>query len=56
MHIDRSPVEYQHAGMMFEDIAVSNVEVTKKLPAVLVFHGWEGRSEFQVEFATEMVR
>lgn len=49
--------EYQHADTMFDAAIISDREnTTPQRPTVLVFHGIEGRTEAQEDFAERLAR
>ncbi len=54
MRIDTRAVEYTHGDKAFEGVLAYDGHREGKRPAVLVFHGWEGRSEAQLDFAKKL--
>ena len=56
MAIATREVEYQHRDVLLEGVLAFEVDISTKRPAVLVLHGWEGRSEPQIDFAKELVQ
>jgi dienelactone hydrolase len=53
--IDTREVSYQHNGISLEGALAFEKGSTASRPAVLVLHGMEGRSEYQLEFAKKFV-
>ncbi|EPX56278.1 dienelactone hydrolase family protein [Cystobacter fuscus DSM 2262] len=54
MSLDTRAVEYTHGDKAFEGVLAFDSGREGKRPAVLVFHGWEGRSEAQLDFAKKL--
>jgi len=61
MPLTVQPQEYKIDGKTFDgalirDDAPGDERKPKALPCVLIFHGWEGRSDGQVEFGERLAR
>jgi dienelactone hydrolase len=54
MEIETRKVEYRHDDVLLEGVLAWESGMDKDRPAVLIFHGWEGRSESQIDFAKEL--
>jgi dienelactone hydrolase len=54
MTSDTRAVEYTQGDTLFEGVLALDSRRAGKRPAVLVFHGWEGRSEAQLDFAKKL--
>jgi dienelactone hydrolase len=48
--------DYKVSGMLFDGAVVLDDTQAGVRPAVMVYHGWEGRSDAQVEFARSLAK
>ena len=55
MTIDTRAIEHRHNSVVLEGMVAFEQGLNTSRPAVLVFHGWEGRSEAQIDFAKKLV-
>lgn len=55
MTVQHTPVTYEHDGDTFDAVLAHDPSWTTPRPTVLVVHGLEGRSDFQVDFADRLV-
>ncbi len=56
MAITTRNLDYEINGKTFDGAVVFDDSQTERQPAVLVFHGWEGRSDAQVECASTLAK
>ena len=52
--VETRAIEYEHEGSLFEGVLAFEHGANARRPAVLVIHGWEGRSDAQVAFARKL--
>lgn len=55
MTIETREVEHRHKQDVLKGVLAFDKDSPESRPAVLIFHGIEGRSEIQVEFASKLV-
>lgn len=54
--IEKTTVEYSHAGVTLEGLAVTDDQITKPQPAVLIAHAWGGRGDVEVDWAERLAK
>lgn len=54
MSIDTRAVEYTQGDTLFEGVLARDKRQAGQRPAVLVFHGWEDRSDTQLDFVKKL--